>query len=229
MTQEAATDGDPGSAPGDVVLRGTGLEKTYGSRLPLLHRETVLKGTDIAIQAGEIVGIVGENGSGKSTLMQILAGALEADAGAVQASGRVGWCPQEGLLYDRLTVDETFRLFGEAYGMPRDAVAAARDRLAAELGFERFTGYRVDRLSGGNRQKLNLAIALMHDPDVLLLDEPYTGFDWETYLAFWELTETLVERGTGIALISHLINERQRFDRIEEIRDGTLHPVDGAG
>jgi ABC-type multidrug transport system ATPase subunit len=218
-----------GETDDEAVLRATGVEKTYGSRLPFRRRVEVLTGADIEVRAGEVVGIVGANGSGKSTLMKILVGALEADAGTVESSGRVGWCPQEELLYDRLTVRETFRLFGEAYGMDREAVADARDRLADQLGFEEFLDYRVDHLSGGNRQKVNLAVALMHDPDVLLLDEPYTGFDWDTYLAFWGLTEELKERGTSVAIISHLINERERFDRIFELADGTLEDVTEEG
>jgi len=216
-------------ADSDVVLRATGVGKAYGSRLPVGRTVEVLNGADIEVRAGEVVGIVGANGSGKSTLMKILVGALEADAGTVESSGRVGWCPQEELLYDRLTIRETFRLFGEAYGMDREAVADARDRLADQLGFEDFLGYRVDHLSGGNRQKVNLAVALMHDPDVLLLDEPYTGFDWDTYLSFWELTEELKKRGTSVAIISHLINERERFDRIFELADGTLEDVTEEG
>jgi ABC-type multidrug transport system ATPase subunit len=225
---EAEPEGDLDPA-GESVLRATGLEQTYGSWVPVGRTVEVLTGADIEVRAGEVVGIVGENGSGKSTLLKALVGALDPDAGSVEASGRVGWCPQEGLLYDRLTVRETFRLFGEAYGMDPGEVADARDRLADRLGFTEFLDYRVDHLSGGNRQKVNLAVALMHDPDVLLLDEPYTGFDWDTYLAFWELTADLTERGTAVAVISHLINERERFDRILELADGTLTDVTEEG
>jgi ABC-2 type transport system ATP-binding protein len=227
------TDGDGAQPPDDApVLRATGLAKTYDSPLPDWlpwgRSVEVLDGADVALAPGEVVGIVGENGSGKSTLMKILVGALEADAGSVSRETTVGWCPQETLLYEKLTVAETFELFGEAYGMDDEAVVDARDRLADELDFGRFLDYRVDHLSGGNRQKVNLAVALMHDPDVLLLDEPYTGFDWETYLAFWELTEDLRERDTAVAIISHLISERERFDRILELRDGRLHEQDEA-
>lgn len=207
-----------------VVLQARGLEKTYASPIPFVGRTVrVLTGADLALHAGEIVGIVGENGSGKSTLMQILVGALQSDAGEVTRDVTIGWCPQETLLYDRLTVAETFELFGEAYGLSDEHVSERREELATKLDFTRFLDYRIDHLSGGNRQKVNLAIALLHDPDVLLLDEPYTGFDWETYLAFWELTEGLVADGTSIAIISHLISERERFDRILELRDGQLH------
>jgi ABC-type multidrug transport system ATPase subunit len=222
-TNEAAADGQAADRDGPpVVLRAADLEKAYGSPLPFRRRVEVLDGADLELRAGEIVGIVGANGSGKSTLMKILVGALAADAGRVDRAGTVGWCPQESLLYDRLTVRETIDLFGRAYGLDAEEIAAARRRLADRLDFERFLDYRVDRLSGGNQQKLNLAVALLHDPDVLLLDEPYTGFDWETYLAFWELTEELTERGTAIAVISHFVSEQERFDRIYELADGTL-------
>jgi ABC-type multidrug transport system ATPase subunit len=214
---------EDGSTEADAVLEASGLEKTYQSRLPFVGRSVeVLTGTDITLTKGEIVGIVGGNGSGKSTLMKILVGALQADAGYVTRNGTIGWCPQETLLYDRLTVAETFDLFGEAYDFPDDRVVERRDELAELLDFEQFLDYRVDHLSGGNRQKVNLAIALLHEPDLLLLDEPYTGFDWETYLAFWDLADTLVEEGTTIAIISHLISERERFDRILELEAGTL-------
>ncbi|MEZ3115813.1 ABC transporter ATP-binding protein [Halobaculum sp. MBLA0147] len=224
--------GDDAVASDDAgpVFRASGIEKSYGSRLPLVGEPvSVLAGADLTLWPGEIVGIVGANGSGKSTLLQILVGTLEPDAGQVATAGRVGWCPQESLLYDRLTVAETFRLFGEAYGMDADRVRERRDTLAERLDFERFLDYRVAALSGGNRRKVNLAVAVLHDPDVLLLDEPYTGFDWETYLAFWELTEDLVADGTAVAIVSHLVSERERFDRVLELRDGELHERDDPG
>jgi ABC-type multidrug transport system ATPase subunit len=106
--------------------------------------------------------------------------------------------------------------------MDPDDVRDSRDRLADRLDFEEFLDYQVRHLSGGNRQKVNLGVSLLCDPDVLLLDEPYTGFDWETYLAFWELTEDLRDRGTAVVIISHLVSERERFDRILELSEGRL-------
>ncbi|MFB6109376.1 MAG: ABC transporter ATP-binding protein [Halodesulfurarchaeum sp.] len=228
VTASTGADTDTPSDP-QTVLKATGIEKTYDSWLPFGRTVEVLTGADIEIEAGDIVGIVGENGSGKSTLMKILVGALDPDAGTVESNGRLGWCPQEELLYDRLTVRETFRLFGEGYGMDQGDIESAQDWLSSTLDYEEFLDFRIDHLSGGNRQKVNLSIALMHDPDILLLDEPYTGFDWETYLAFWDLAEELAERGTAIAVISHLINERERFDRIFELADGGLEDVTEAG
>jgi len=211
------------SQEGRPVIRAENVEKSYRTFDPLPGSVEVLAGADITIGTNEIVGIVGENGSGKSTLMKILVGILEHDDGEVDRSGTIGWCPQDSLLYDRLTVSETFDLFGVGYDMSDSEIESARSRLAEKLDFEEYLDYRVNNLSGGNRQKVNLGVALMHEPDVLLLDEPYTGFDWETYLAFWNMAEELVQSGTGIAIISHFVNERDRFDRIYELRDGVLH------
>lgn len=206
----------------NVVLRADGIEKRYGSRLPFSRDVEVLTGADLDVRAGEIVGIVGENGSGKSTLLKTLVGAIEADSGRVERAGTIGWCPQDPRLYDRLTPRETFRLFGEGYGLSNSKIESRTETLAERLDFERFLDRRIDHLSGGNRQKANLAVSLLHEPSALLLDEPYTGFDWETYLAFWDLTDELREGGTAIVIISHLINERERFDRVCELRHGTL-------
>ncbi|WP_336327574.1 ABC transporter ATP-binding protein [Halovenus sp. HT40] len=207
----------------DLAVRATGVAKSYDSPIPFTNSVDVLDNATLEVERGQVVGIMGENGSGKSTLMQILAGVIESDAGTVTRSGTVGWCPQEPRLYDRLTVDETFELFGRAYGLADDEIEDARDWLTDVLDFERFRERQIRNLSGGNRQKMNLAVSLMHQPDLLLLDEPYTGFDWETFLAFWNLTEELRERGVGIAIISHIINERDRFDVIYELHDGHLH------
>lgn len=213
-------DGDEAT---DRVVAATGVAKTYDSPVPFTRSVEVLDSATLAVERGEVVGIMGENGSGKSTLMRILAGVLDYDDGEVTRAGTVGWCPQEPRLYDRLTVDETFRLFGRAHGMTDAEIDEARDWLMDVLGFEEFRDRQVRNLSGGNRQKVNLSVALMHQPDLLLLDEPYTGFDWETFLAFWDLTEELRERGVGVAIISHIINERDRFDVVYELHEGHLH------
>jgi ABC-2 type transport system ATP-binding protein len=92
------------------------------------------------------------------------------------------------------------------------------------LGFRRHQEILVSELSGGTRQKLNLVLAVMHDPDVLLLDEPYQGFDWETYLRFWGLAEQYRQAGRVIVIISHLFFERARFDTVLRLHDGILVP-----
>lgn len=168
----ASADGREPSA----VLEAIGIEKTYPRRG--LHKpEPVLTGANLSMRPGEVVGLVGENGSGKSTLMRILVGDLAPDAGTVVTAGRTGYCPQEPVVYPRLTCDEHFELFGRAYGMTPSAERKSRRSLYDALGFERYATTRTDQLSGGTLAKLNLALALLPDPEVLLLDEPYSGFD----------------------------------------------------
>jgi len=203
------------------VVRATGVRKGFGHGVwPMRRRVEVLKGADLHVCPSELVGLVGENGSGKSTLMEILVGLLARDGGEVERPARLGYCPQLPMLWEKLTVDEHFALFARAYGMDD----AARDRAAAglleELQFARYRGYRVEQLSGGTRQKLNLALALMHEPELLLLDEPYAGFDWETYLRFWEMSERRRDAGMGILIVSHFLTERERLDRVYTLADG---------
>ena len=203
------------------VLRVSGVRKSFHRGLPPRRRTIeVLKGADLEIHAGELVGLVGENGSGKSTLMQIVVGLLRRDAGEVERPERLGYCPQVPMVWEKLTVGEHFRLFAEAYGLDEDDADRATGGLLEELQFERYRDFRVEELSGGTQQKLNLALALMHEPDLLLLDEPYAGFDWETYLHFWEMSERRRDAGMGILIVSHLLAERDRLDRIYSLIDG---------
>jgi ABC-type multidrug transport system ATPase subunit len=175
---------------------------------------------EVTLCAGEVVGLVGENGSGKSTLMKILVGALGADGGAVEISGRVGYCPQDPLLYDRLTCEEHLQLFGVAYQMDRVSVRRAADALYESLEYGHWRDTQVAELSGGTRAKLNLSLALLADPDLLLLDEPYAGFDWDTYQRFWDLTAERRSAGRSVLVVSHFVSDQERFDRLVEMRDG---------
>ena len=117
-------------------------------------------------------------------------------------------------------VVEHLDLFGVAYGMNHDEVEAAATNLYDALGFNRWRTRRAETLSGGTRAKLNLALALLSDPDVLLLDEPYAGFDWETYQKFWELTAARRAAGRSVLVISHFVTDHERFDRVVELREG---------
>ncbi len=211
---------DAGTRP---VLSVRGLVKSFHRGLPPRRRTIeVLKGADLEIRAGELVGLVGENGSGKSTLMQIVVGLLKRDAGEVERPGRLGYCPQIPMLWEKLTVDEHFELFARAYDLADQEAADAVDGLLGELQFARYRSYRIEELSGGTRQKLNLALSLMHEPQLLLLDEPYAGFDWETYLRFWEMSERRRDAGMGILIVSHLLAERERLDRMYELCEGRV-------
>lgn len=206
---------------GAPLLDVQGIEKTYRAGVwPRRRSLPVLRGANIMLRPSEVVGLVGENGSGKSTLMKIIVGSLSRDRGSIRLSGRVGYCPQEAVLYTRLTCDEHFELFGYGYGMTASEVDEARAAIYDVLGFGQWAHTRVDELSGGTRAKLNLGVALLPDPDVLLLDEPYAGFDWDTYQRFWELARHRRDNGRGVLIISHFITDEDRFDRIYDLRDG---------
>jgi ABC-type multidrug transport system ATPase subunit len=192
------------------VLEMRGVTKAYG------HRQ-VLRGVDLEVPAGSLVAVVGENGAGKSTLLKIAAGELPQDGGEMQCSGRIGYCPQLPVLNDSLSVDQHFDYFAAAYGL---ASLERLERLLDLLGFRRFRHDLVGELSGGTRQKLNLTLAVMHDPDLLLLDEPYQGFDWETYLRFWQLVDETRERRRAVLVITHLVFEEERFDTIYRLEQG---------
>lgn len=205
------------------VLHVRDIHKTFRKRLALHPRANhVLRGVTFSLPRASMVGLVGENGSGKSVLMKIIVGLMDADSGTVELDGRLGYCPQVPLLYDKLTCEETFRLFGHAYDLPDDETEARAAEFFEQLGFERFRNELVENLSGGTKQKLNLSVALLHKPSLLLLDEPYSGFDWETYVKFWDLTDSLREQGTTILIVSHFIEERSHFDQIVHLKDGVV-------
>ena len=125
------------------------------------------------------------------------------------------------MVNDNLTVGQHLRYFAAAYRLPSLQRA---DELADLLGFGEFRDVTAGALSGGTRQKLNLTLALLHDPDVLLLDEPYQGFDWETYLRFWDVVGDLRARGKAIVIITHLVFEQDRFDVLADLAGGRLPP-----
>ncbi len=197
----------------DALLEARDVYKAFG-------RRGVLAGVSLTVRRGEIQGIVGENGSGKTTLLRILVGMLAPDQGRISTRGGLGYCPQEPLVFERLTVLENLAYFAAAYGLR--SWRASAERLLGRLRFERDAGTRVAEVSGGTRQKLNLALALLHEPALLLLDEPYSGFDWETYLLFWEEARALRTRGCGLVVVSHLVYDRSLIDRYSTLVGGEL-------
>jgi ABC-2 type transport system ATP-binding protein len=210
-----------GDRPADPVLSATQVSKVYRQGVwPFRRRTQVLDGAAVTLQRGEVLGLVGENGSGKSTLMQILVGLLAADAGEVDLHGSLGYCPQRPVVFERLTCDEHFELFGVAYGLTRETRRRSQAELYEELDFARYAGMRADRLSGGTLAKLNLALAMLPDPDILMLDELYAGFDWDTYVRFWDLMGRRHESGRAVLVISHFIADEERFDRIVQLTGG---------
>lgn len=212
---QSATTGHPAPAGGvpsarAAVLIASGIEKRF-------RRKVVLRGVDLAVSPGETVALVGENGCGKTTLMRICAGLLSPDRGSVSVLGRVGYCPQEPGLLDLLTADEHLAYFGAACGMSSVHSIAKGRAILDSFGFSRHERGVSRRLSGGTRQKLNLALALLNDPAVLLLDEPYQGFDRGVYINFWDHVDAWRAEGRAIVIVTHMLAELTRVDRVVEL------------
>jgi ABC-2 type transport system ATP-binding protein len=202
----------PESRPREgVLLTAVAIEKRFRAR-------KVLDAVSLSVASGEVVALVGENGAGKSTLLRICAGLLRPDGGEVSVAGRVGYCPQDPGLLELLTVDEHLRLFGTPVALSSaEAVSRGRE-LLSELGFGEEEDATARELSGGSRQKLNLALALLGDPAVLLLDEPYQGFDHGSYVSFWGHVGRWRQAGRAIVVVTHLLAESVPVDRVVEMR-----------
>jgi ABC-2 type transport system ATP-binding protein len=193
------------------LLTAVAIEKRFRAR-------KVLDDVSLSVASGEVVALVGENGAGKSTLLRICAGLIRPDGGEVSVAGRVGYCPQDPGLLELLTVDEHLRLFGTPVALSSaEAVSRGRE-LLSELGFGEEEDATARELSGGSRQKLNLALALLGDPAVLLLDEPYQGFDHGSYVSFWEHVGRWRQAGRAIVVVTHLLAESVPVDRVVEMR-----------
>ena len=193
------------------LLSASGIRKQYG-------RKIVLDNASLEVHAGEAVALVGENGAGKTTLLRICAGLLDRDDGRVSVAGAIGYSPQQPGLLDLLTAEEHIVYFGRALGLERtDAVTRGRAVLG-DFGFLDGRTTLAKDLSGGTQQKLNLVLALLGDPTVLLLDEPYQGFDRGTYVNFWEHVQRWREEGKAIVVVTHMLAELTRVDRVVELR-----------
>jgi ABC-2 type transport system ATP-binding protein len=194
-------------------VEARGLVKRYGDR-------EALKSVDFAADPGELVGVIGPNGAGKTTLLSILAGTVKPDGGSVSSpNGDVGWVPQQAALYRRLTVEENLLLFArlEKHEEPRGAV----EEMLELTGLGERRGELVARLSGGNQQRINIAIGLLSRPVVLLLDEPSVGLDPRQRARLWDFVSGLAGRGTTVIFSTHDIQEAERYwQRLLVLADG---------
>ncbi len=191
-------------------MRADAISKRYGER-------DALRDVTFEVSGGERVAVIGPNGAGKTTLLQILAGALEPTSGTVTAE-RVGWVPQQPALYSKLSVAENLRLFArlEKVADVERAVTGMLEQTA--LGDR--AGDEVGKLSGGNKQRVNIAIGLLGDPAVVLLDEPSAALDPRQRERLWEFIGGL---GTTVVFSTHDIGEAERFaDRVLVLADGEL-------
>jgi ABC-type multidrug transport system ATPase subunit len=202
--------------PEGTLLAARGVARRYGDQVALAP-------LDVDVRAHELVAVIGPNGAGKSTLVAILAGALEASEGRVETGApppRIGWVPQRPAQYGRLSARENLELFARLEELA-DPVAVATSMLAVvDLPDD---GRPASRLSLGNQQRLNLGIALLADPDVLLLDEPTAALDPDQRSRLWEIATETRDRGGAVVFVTQNLEELDRFaDRVVVLRGGEL-------
>jgi ABC-2 type transport system ATP-binding protein len=206
-----------------TAVQVRGLRKSYGDH-------EALRGIDFAIEPGEVFGLLGPNGAGKTTTVEILEGYRTRDAGDVEVLGvdpesagspwreRIGVMLQSSSLYPNLTVFESLRTFAGYYSQPRDAA-----EVAALVGLAEKRDARVRTLSGGQQRRLDLALALIGDPELIFLDEPTTGFDPGARRAAWDTVRNLRALGKTILLTTHYLDEAEQLaDRVAVLRDGVI-------
>lgn len=200
----------PSPARQCAALRLTGVSKRYG-------RRQVLRNVCLEVGRGESVAVVGANGSGKSTLLQICAGTVKPSGGTVERVAHVGYVPQSGGTAAFLTPTEHFELFAAARADSRGRGTATGFQLARSLGWHPRAKQPAGQLSGGTRQKLNVVLGELSGPELLLLDEPYQGFDYGAYVDLWTQIDRWRDTGTAVLIVSHMLGELDRVDRVVEL------------
>jgi ABC-2 type transport system ATP-binding protein len=211
------------------AIQLTGVVKRYGTT-------EALAGLTLDVRRGEMFGLIGPDGAGKTTAIRLMCGLLHADSGDVRVLGedptrnhrriteRVGYLSQRFSLYGDLTIDENIAFFAEIHGMTD--YRARRDQLLEMTQLTRFRSRLADRLSGGMKQKLALACTLVHEPDLILLDEPTTGVDPVSRREFWKLLSEFLARGITILMSTPYLDEAERCSRIALLHGGGVLAVD---
>jgi ABC-2 type transport system ATP-binding protein len=208
-----------------TMLSFSNVGKSFGDR-------RVLGGLSLRAEQGEVYGLLGPNGAGKTTAINILCGLLEADAGEVTVAGtpvtqatrsRIGVAPQELSIYEDLTCRQNLRFFGRVFGVAGRSIAERIDELSRSFGLGEYLDTRVAHLSGGWKRRVNMAIALMHSPSLLVLDEPTVGVDVEARYELWRLIDGLRDEDVTIVLTTHHLDEAEALcQRIGILSDGRL-------
>jgi len=207
------------------VLEVREICKSYG-------KKQVLHDLSFGIQAGEVYGLLGPNGAGKTTMISILCGLIKADRGNVTMNGQnlssasrslIGVAPQENIFYKSLTCEENLRFFGRLYGLSNQACQKQAQNCLELVGLSDRAKSIAEKLSGGMQRRLSMAIALVHQPQLVVLDEPTTGLDIEARYEVWELIRKLCGQDTAILLTTHMLEEAERLcHRIGIIKQGNL-------
>jgi len=218
-------------------MDGTSEEKTTDViKTEKLRKEfeelVAVAGLDLRIDKGRLYGLIGPNGSGKTTAIKMLVGLLRPTSGAARILGeripvrkniaRIGYMPQEMAIYGDLTVHENIELFGQLYSMSPELLQKREKALLEMVDLESRRDSLVSQLSGGMKHRVSLASALIHDPEVMFLDEPTVGVDPELRVGFWSYFSDLKAAGKTIILTTHYMDEAVRCDTVGMMRSGEL-------
>jgi ABC-2 type transport system ATP-binding protein len=197
------------------VFSAHGIGKRFGERV-------ALRDVSFTVAPGELVALIGPNGAGKTTLLSVLAGVQSPTAGRVQGhSDAVGWVPQQPAVYNKLTVEENLRLFARLERVAQEQ--AAVQRMLAQTDLYERAQEQVGRLSGGNRQRVNIAVGMLSEPTALLLDEPSSALDPIQRERLWQFIHGLAEQGTCVVFSTHNVFEAERHaQRVLVLADGEL-------
>ncbi|MDR1082438.1 MAG: ABC transporter ATP-binding protein [Coriobacteriales bacterium] len=230
-TANATTDASANLAPPTDLVSPANLVSLVGVH-KRFGRQEVLSGIDLRLSAGSITGLLGPSGCGKTTLVNIIVGMSRANQGAVEVLGerppfrrarrRLGFMPQGEALYLDLTARENLRFFGALYGMSGRELDEAIPQVLALARLEDTGRKTIANFSGGMKRRLSLAIALLHSPQLLVLDEPTVGLDPEHRLELWRAFRTLAHGGSGLLITTHVMDEASSCDEIVMLRDGRI-------
>ena len=211
-----------------LVLQADGLKKSYGSRAAVVD-------VSLSVGPGEVLGLLGPNGAGKSTSISMICGLTEPDAGQIRIGGgllsadamackrRIGLVPQEIALFEELTARANVELFGALYGLSPARLRARAGEVLAQVGLSDRAGDKPATFSGGMKRRLNIACALVHDPELLLLDEPTAGVDPQSRHAIFETLLALKAAGKALVYTTHYMEEVERLaDRVVIIDHGRV-------
>jgi ABC-2 type transport system ATP-binding protein len=207
------------------MLKINNLNKSYG-------KQQVIQNLSFHIEAGEIYGLLGANGAGKTTTINIICNLLNADSGTITLNNQpistatqkiIGIAPQENLLYKTLSCEENLKFFADIYGLDRKTRQTQITETLAAVNLLDKAKTTVETLSGGMQRRLNMAIALVHQPQLVILDEPTTGLDIESRYEVWKLIQKLTNQGITVLMTTHLLEEAERLcHRIGILKNGQI-------
>ena len=209
----------------DYAIYTSSLTKEFGDF-------KALNGLNLKVKRGEIYGLLGPNGAGKTTIIKVLCGLLKSSSGEAKVLGEnvnhkniasnIGYMPQETALYVGLTVHQNMKFYGKLFGMKDELIEQRESKLLNFVDLNKWKNELVQNLSGGMKHRVSLACTLMHEPELLFLDEPTVGVDPELRISFWDYFNNLKKYGTTILITTHYMDEAKRCDRIGFMNHGEL-------